>query len=76
MLENETFAQESWIFVGIIVIIILIALLARLFIFFEGFMEEMEFLNSKIYSTTGEERQYWIHEKRKLWLSLIPFVKY
>ena len=31
---------------------------------------------NEIGRTTGAERRHWIRQKRRLWLSLIPFVKY
>ncbi len=40
------------------------------------FKQELKYLNCEIERTEGEEQKYWIRQRRKLWLSLIPFVKY
>ena len=40
------------------------------------FKQELKYLNCEIERTDGEEQKYWIRRRRKLWLSLIPFVKY
>ena len=41
-----------------------------------GFRDELEYLNMEIQRTEGRERAHWEKKKRKLWLSLIPFVRY
>lgn len=40
------------------------------------FKRELRYLAIEIERTEGKEREYWIHRKRKLWMSLIPFVRY
>ena len=42
----------------------------------EGFRYEMQYINGEIRRTEGSERAYWIKRRRRLWLSLIPFVRY
>ena len=39
------------------------------------FKDELGFINTEIYRTVGDERRYWQKEKKKLWLSLIPFYR-
>ena len=67
---------ELYLLVGIIAAFFLILLLFRMVSFFNDFSRELRYLNSEIGRTTGTERRYWVRKKRKLWLSLIPFVKY
>ena len=43
--------------------------------FAAGFMKELRYLNNEIARTDGEERRYYTRCKRKLLLSLIPFVR-
>lgn len=65
------------IFVLAIFVLALIALLVvRILTSTSEFVEEMKNLNCEIKRTHGEDRKYWISRKRRLWLSLIPFVKY
>ena len=68
--------NEFWILVGIIAIPILLGLLVGLCMFINDFSSELRYLNNEIGRTTGSERRYWIRKRRRLWLSLIPFVKY
>lgn len=40
------------------------------------FFREMQFLNMEISRNKGEEKKIWIKQRRRLLLSMIPFVKY
>ena len=40
------------------------------------FIQELRYLNTEIARTTGSHRKHWIRRRRRLWLSLIPFVRY
>lgn len=53
-----------------------ILLIAKLLDFVSAFREELRYLNNEIRRSMGEEQRYWIRQRRRLWLSLIPFVKY
>jgi len=67
---------------GILVLIIILSILLLFVILgvisfqVREFSRELKYLNCEIDRTSGREREYWIRKKRKLWLSLIPFVKY
>lgn len=39
------------------------------------FYKELQYLKREIGRTEGAERQYWLREKRRLWMSLIPFCR-
>ena len=39
------------------------------------FREDLYYINLEIHRSTGEERNYWKREKRRLWLSLLPFYR-
>lgn len=49
-------------------ILLLVALIKKL----SEFSQELNSLNTEIGRTEGEEREYWKHKKRRLWLSLLP----
>jgi hypothetical protein len=51
-------------------------LLFELISFFSKFSHELKFIKSELKRTDGAEHRYWKKQKRKLWLSLIPFVNY
>ena len=62
--------------IGIVAAFFLILLLFGLVSFINDFSSELRCLNNEIERTTGAERRHWIRQRRRLWLSLIPFVKY
>ena len=72
---NDTYTELYWL-IGIVVVTILFILLVRILIFIDDFRMELKYINVEIERNSGEERNYWIHRKRRLWRSLIPFVKY
>lgn len=43
---------------------------------FLDFRQELHYLNSEIRRTHGAEQRYWIEKRKKLWLSILPFIKY
>lgn len=39
------------------------------------FNRELDYLKREIARTEGPEREHWKREKRRLWLSLLPFFR-
>ena len=76
MSEANNLNYEFWIVVGVAAIPILLVLLVELCLYIKEFSQELEYINMEIERTEGSERRYWRRRKRRLWLSLIPFVKY
>lgn len=68
--------SELYLLIGVVVVVILLPMLIGLVVFINDFSSELRYLNNEIGRTTGGERRYWKRQKRRLWLSLIPFVKY
>lgn len=61
----------------LIVCIILVPLLLFGFVqYLHDFNRELRYIQNEINRNRGAERRYWMRRKRRLWLSLIPFVKY
>lgn len=50
-------------------------LLVGVILWIMDFCRELQYVNSEIDRTEGEERQYWIWQRRELWLSLLPFYR-
>ena len=75
MPENNPDTGLYWL-VGIVAVFFLILLLFGLVSFINDFSQELRYLNSEIRRTDGAERRHYIRQRRRLWLSLIPFVKY
>ncbi len=67
---------ELYALCGVVAVFFLLVLLFALASFFNDFFCELRYLNNEIRRTKGAERRYWIRQRRRLWLSLIPFVKY
>lgn len=65
-----------YVTVGIVAAFMLFIVLYGLYSFFVEFSRELKYLNSEIGRNTAGERRYWRRQRRRLWLSLIPFVKY
>ena len=55
---------------------VFILVLYKLCLFFNQFSQRLRYLNNEIGRTYGAERKRWLAKRRKLWLSLIPFVKF
>lgn len=75
MPENNPDTELYWL-IGIVAVFFLILLLFGLVSFINDFSQELRYLNNEIRRTDGAERKHYIRQRRRLWLSLIPFVKY
>lgn len=51
-------------------VVFLVGLITKL----NDFRQELKYLNREIARTDGAEHKYWKREKRRLWLSLLPFL--
>ena len=51
-------------------------ILARIVNWILKFRRELKLLKSEIGRTKGREQKYWIKKRRRLWFSLLPFVRY
>ena len=76
MPEANNHDTEFYGLIGFVAVFFLILILVGLVSFFNDFSQELKYLNNEIGRTHGSERRYWIRRRRRLWLSLIPFVKY
>lgn len=65
-----------YVFVIVFLLIFVIMIGATFLQWLSDFIMELKYLDCEIKRTTGKEQRYWIRQKRKLWLSLLPFVKY
>ena len=65
-----------YLFSGILAAFFLIIVFVGLIFSFNDFSRELKYINREIQRNTGAEQRYWIRKRRRLWLSLIPFVKY
>lgn len=42
----------------------------------KNFRNELEDIKYEINTSKGREREWWIRRRRRLWLSILPFVRY
>ena len=70
--ELDTFTNVLLaIVIAFFAIVFLVGLTAKI----NDFRHELDYLNREIARTEGAEREYWKREKRRLWLSLLPFFR-
>ena len=62
--------------VGLTVACIALLVLIGFVLRFGNFTRELRRLNNEIGRTYGTERKRWLRRRRRLWLSLLPFVRY
>ena len=61
-----------WALCAVVGFLLLLAIVWKL----KDFPKELRYLNQEIARSTGAEQRRWRRRKRKLLLSLLPFVKY
>ena len=77
--SNELYYDNPHSSVALIVLIVTVVLfiiMVYLISSLSFLQKELKYLNNEIARNSGKEREYWIKRKRKLFLSLLPFIKY
>ena len=69
-------ANEQVLGILLIILMLTVVLLAILSPWIRWFRRELKFINTEIQRNTGREQQRWLRRRRRLWMSVIPFVKY
>ena len=69
-------SQMMSLLAGSLVVLALVVFLAVFLPWLRDFRHEMRYINMEIRRNRGREREHWIKRKRRLWLSILPFVKY
>ena len=68
--------NASWAAIGLLGLILAAVFILFMVIWLQDFRFEIRNINDEINRNEGEERKYWIARRRRLWLSLIPFVRW
>lgn len=76
MLQLSETDPDIGLMIGLIAVIVLPVLLFSLARLVTDFSAELRLLNIEINRSEGAEREHYIRQRRRLWLSLIPFVRY
>ena len=61
--------------VAVLVLLLAGMLLTMLVQKLSRFSRDLRYINMEIERSTGAEREYWQQEKRRLWLSWLPFYR-
>ena len=69
-------SKTDTLLLGGMVLLVLPILIVMLTLYLTAFSKELRYVNGEIARTEGAQRRYWLHRRRRLWLSLIPFVRY
>ena len=64
------------LFIVILAAIVILALMVGMVSSMNSFSRELRYSNREIKRSYGRERKVWLRRRRRLWLSLLPFVKY
>lgn len=72
IIENNA----SWAAIGLLGLILAAVFILFMVMWLQEFRFEIRNINDEINRNEGEERKYWIARRRRLWLSLIPFVRW
>ena len=72
---NQEFDPVIGVLLVVVVAFFVIVFFIGLIMKINDFTNELNYINREIGRTTGEEQRYWKREKRRLWLSLLPFYR-
>ncbi len=63
------------VLLAIAIVFLAVLVLVGLTMKINDFSHKLKYLNCEIGRTEGAEREHWKREKRRLWLSLLPFYR-
>lgn len=63
------------VLLAIVIVFFAVLILVVLSVKINEFRHELDYLNCEIGRTEGAEHEQWKREKRRLWLSLLPFFR-
>ncbi|MBQ3147709.1 MAG: hypothetical protein IJB91_08290 [Oscillospiraceae bacterium] len=63
------------IILAVIILFVAVLLLVGLAVKLNEFSRERDYIEREIQRTTGAEQRHWKREKRRLWLTLLPFYR-
>jgi len=63
------------IILAVIILFVVVLILVGLAVKLNEFSRERDYIEREIRRTTGAEQRRWKREKRRLWLTLLPFYR-
>ncbi len=73
---KEQMLSDLLLIAGIVVIVLIVAMLVKLLLRLRRFASELKYINGEIHRNHGSAKKHWQHKRTRLWLSLIPFVRF
>ncbi len=64
----------GWFLITVLLVLFSCLIFIAFVNWLSGFKMELKYIKGEIKRTTGDEQKYWIYRKRRLWLSILPFV--
>lgn len=70
--------SESLLLTAVVIIgtLVLIFAIVEAVVLLQRFTRDLTRLNREIHRSTDADKCHWLKKRRRLWLSLIPFVPY
>lgn len=65
-----------WSLIVLFIVAVGVIVIIRFVFWLNNFSQELRCIKTEIRRSHGGEKKYWIRRKRRLWLSILPFVKY
>lgn len=65
--------DQNYLFLIIIVAVAVVGVVIWLSITMDDFLGQLRYINSEIKRTEGNEREYYLKKRKRLYKSLIPF---
>ena len=62
--------------IALVATVVFILWIVHFVTWLNDFQQELLYINNEIARTTGRERKIWKKRRRRLWLTVIPFVRY
>ncbi len=75
-MPEEVPVMDIYWLIALLVLLLVPLVTVSLVVFFRDFTRQLAYLNSEIERSEGRQRRHWIRRRRRLWLSLLPFIKY
>ncbi len=70
-MDNNNFLDIAiWILVGVVALVLAVAMIKHI----SNFLVELRYINHEIQRTYGADRRYYLHRRRRLWLSVLLFI--
>lgn len=75
-LTEESAKRDTYVLIGVMAVLVVILLIIFFVNWLSEFEQELKYINNEINRTEGREKKHWQKQRRRLFLSIIPFIRY